>query len=340
MRWAATIALVACLIAGPAASETRRVLSFDDLDGWAADNHTAALEVFRKTCGDMQAPDWSAICAVAADARDARRFFEMFFRPVLIEDGTPPLITGYYEPELTGARRPSARFRYPVYRLPPELADGAIGPTRAEIETGGVLADRGLEIAWTDDPVGLFYMQVQGSGRIRLTDGTILRLGFAGANGYAYRSPGDELVRRGIYAAHQVSSRVIRNWVRRNPVAGHELLLGSPSYVFFRVIKELGAGIGPRGAMNRSITAGRSVAVDPAFVPLGAPVWLEKAGRAPLRKLVVAQDTGSAIKGAQRADLFTGSGADAGQAAAQIKDRGRLVVLLPIDMAFAMAREF
>ena len=183
-------------------------------------------------------------------------------------------------------------------------------------------------------------MQVQGSGRIRLTDGSVMRLGFAGSNGHKYRSPGQELVRRGVYGIHQVSARVIRSWVARNPLLGRELLQSSPGYVFFRKLSDMDTGDGPKGAMNRSLTAGRSLAIDPEFVPLGAPVWLEKAGAKPLRRLFVAQDTGSAIKGAQRADVFVGSGDAAGQQAATLKDRGRLIVLLPIEMAFDGAGAF
>ena len=144
------------------------------------------------------------------------------------------------------------------------------------------------------------------------------------------------MVRRGIYNAHQVSAQVIKNWVRRNPEAGEELLFHNPSYVFFREIKHVTDRDGPLGAMNRPVTAGRSIAVDPQFTPLGAPVWLEKDGATPIRRLMIAQDTGSAIKGAQRADIFFGTGDAAGQAAGTLRDGGRMVVLLPIQRAYAL----
>jgi membrane-bound lytic murein transglycosylase A len=150
---------------------------------------------------------------------------------------------------------------------------------------------------------------------------------------------GVELVRRGIYKAHQVSADVIKNWVRRNPVVGQELLWHNPSYVFFRRVTSVPADRGPLGAMNRSVTEGRTVAVDPAYVPLGAPVWVEKDGENPIRRLMMAQDTGSAIKGAQRADIFFGTGDAAGREAGKLKDPGRMVVLLPIQRAYAMATE-
>jgi membrane-bound lytic murein transglycosylase A len=198
---------------------------------------------------------------------------------------------------------------------------------------------RGLEIAWVDDPVELFFLQIQGSGRIKLPDGKSIRIGYGGANGHSYRSIGTEMVRRGIYQAHQVSAQVIKNWVRRNPAEGRELLFHNPSYVFFREVRRVAAADGPLGAMNRSVTTLRSLAVDPKYTPLGAPVWLEKDGADKMRRLMVAQDTGSAIKGAQRADIFYGTGDAAGLAAGKLRDPGRMVVLLPIQRAFALIPE-
>jgi membrane-bound lytic murein transglycosylase A len=172
-----------------------------------------------------------------------------------------------------------------------------------------------------------------------MTDGRIVRLGYGAANRRPYSSVGQELVTRGVYEPHEVSADVIRSWVRRNPDAGRELLWTNQSYVFFREIGDVPLAKGPLGAMNRSVTAGRSVAVDPSIVPLGAPVWLEKDGADPMRRLMVAQDTGSAIKGAQRADIFYGTGRRAGLEAGRIRDGGRMVVLLPIQRAWAMLPE-
>lgn len=313
------------------------LLSFDDLDGWSSDDHDAALSVFLNTCMDMDDPDWSSLCALAAEQQNARTFFELFFRPVLIEEGRPALFTGYFEPELSGSPRRTDRFRYPLYRPPPELPRGRPWHTREEIEDQALLAGRGLEIAWVDDPVDVFFLQIQGSGRVRFPDGGGIRVGYAANNGHDYRSVGTELVRRGIYQPHQVSAQVIRAWVRRNPVAGRDLLQTNPSYVFFREVSEVPADKGPLGAMNRSITTGRTIAVDPAFYPLGAPVWIEKNGAEPIRRLMIAQDTGSAIKGAQRADIFFGTGAGAGRIAGKVRDPGRMVVLMPIARAYALA---
>ena len=327
------------MTAGNAHAETtHEILSFDDLDGWENDDHAAALKVFLKTCDAFSSPDWQALCNLGTSQgdRDARAFFELFFRPVLIRDGAAPMFTGYFEPELDGSRRPDDRFRYPVYRMPDEARDATPWLTREEITTSGVMGNRGLEIAWVDDPVELFFLQIQGSGRIRLPGGQVVRIGYGGANGHPYRSIGVELVRRGIYSPHQVSAQVIRNWVRRNPEEGEKLLLHNPSYVFFRELGKMNAADGPLGAMNRPVTALRSIAVDPAHTPLGAPVWVEKDGAGPMRRLMIAQDTGSAIKGAQRADIFFGTGDAAGRAAGSLRDPGRMVVLLPIQRAYAL----
>ena len=331
------------LMAGPAVPnepETQySILGFEDLDGWAEDDHASALTVFRNTCADLDEPDWASLCALAFVATDARQFFELFFRPMLITDGKDPLFTGYFEPELAGSPVRTDRYRYPLYRMPQEAEDIRPWLTRRDLLTSGVLEGRGLEIAWVDDPVELFFLQVQGSGRVRYPDGRMIRVGYGGANGHSYKSIGQELVRRGVYQAHQVSADVIKNWVRRNPIEGQDLLFHNDSYVFFREVSQVPADMGPLGAMNRSITPMRSIAVDPAFTPLGAPVWIEKDGRNPLRRLMVAQDTGSAIKGAQRADVFFGTGDEAGRKAGRIKDRGRMVVLMPIQRAYAYLPE-
>nr|WP_244430303.1 MltA domain-containing protein [Roseivivax halodurans] len=317
------------------------ILDFSDLDGWAADDHSAALDAFLVTCRDLNDPDWTALCAAAEDHRDvARNFFELFFRPVLITEGSAEaLFTGYFEPELDGAPHASPRFRYPIYRMPPEAEAAEQWLSRREILSGSEMSGRGLEIAWVDDPVELFFLQIQGSGRIRFPDGRVVRVGYGGANGHEYKSVGQELVRRGMFEAHEVSAGTIKEWVRTHPTKGEELLLHNPSYVFFREVSEVPADRGPLGAMNRSVTPRRSVAVDPAYTPLGAPVWVEKDGGVPMRRLMIAQDTGSAIKGAQRADIFVGTGDEAGATAGTFRDAGRMVVLLPIQRAYALLPE-
>ncbi|MEE9388174.1 MAG: murein transglycosylase A [Paracoccaceae bacterium] len=331
----ATIIATCFAVIAANAETTRTVLSFDDLNGWENDNHAAALAAFRSTCGDLKKQHWPSICAVATSQPDPKVFFELLFRPVLIESGDPGLFTGYFEPELSGSMRRTLRYRYPIYSLPPEVKNGQLWHPREAIENQHILAGRGLEIAWVDNPVDVFFLQIQGSGRIRLPDGSIVRVGYGGSNGHNYHSIGKELVRQGVYQPHQVSAQVIRNWVLRNPAEGTALLQTNPSYVFFRKLNGLASDKGPLGAMNRSITAHRTLAVDPAFVPLGAPVWVEKGGSSSFRRLMIAQDTGSAIKGAQRGDIFFGSGFEAGRAAGRINDPGRMIVLLPIELAFS-----
>lgn len=331
--------LAICLMNGPASSEsglTYEILGFNDLNGWASDNHAEALTVFVETCRDFDDPDWTALCELAKETTDARAFFELLFRPVLIRDGQEMLFTGYFEPELDGSPYRTAKYRFPIYKMPDEAKRNRPWLTRRQILNSGVMEGRGLEIAWVDDSVELFFLQIQGSGRVRFPDGRMIRVGYGGANGHEYRSVGRELVRRGIYKAHQVSMQVIRNWVQSNPSDGQELLYHNASYVFFREVSEVPPEKGPLGAMNRSITTLRSVAVDPKFTPLGAPVWIEKTGRGPMNRLMIAQDTGSAIKGAQRADIFYGTGDEAGQTAGSVKDGGRMVVLMPIQRAFAL----
>ena len=206
------------MTAANASDVSYRVLDFDQLDGWDQDDHAAALAVFLSTCRDMKDPDWTALCKYAGQEPDARQFFELFFRPVLIEDGQDALFTGYFEPELDGdpAIVPAA-IAIRSTRCRTRRCNQTHGLTRRQILEGDVMQGRGLEIAWVDDPVELFFLQIQGSGRIRLPNGDRIRVGYRGANGHPYRSIGVELVRRGIYQAHQVSAQVIRELGQAQP---------------------------------------------------------------------------------------------------------------------------
>lgn len=337
-RLAAAAIGAAMSISASADSEPfHHVIKFSDLDGWESDDHSAALEVFRSTCIDLKGPEWTSLCALATSEPEAKQFFELFFRPVVISPDETALFTGYFEPELNGSRFRGGQYQYPLYRKPPEIRDGQQWASRREIEEQNLLGGRGLEIVYIDNPVDVFFLQIQGSGRVKLAEGGSIRVGYGGKNGHEYRSIGQELVRQGVYNSHQVSAQVIRNWVTRNPQAGAELLRHNGSFVFFREVSEIPADKGPFGAMNRSITPLRSIAVDPKFTPLGAPVWIEKRGASPMKRLMIAQDTGSAIKGPQRADIYYGTGDAAGRIAGRIKDKGRMVVLLPIQTAYALA---
>lgn len=310
--------------------------SFEELPGWADDDHAAALATFRASCGRVRGNDYATrddfapLCRAAEQQADPRAFFETFFRPVLIEDGARMLFTGYYEPEILASRSRVGKFRFPIYRRPPEFTPGTVWKTRAEIE-GGALAGRGLELAWLPDPVEAFFLHVQGSGRLKLNEGGVMRVGFDSKNGRPYRSVGKEMKRRGLLGGKSASAARIKAWVRRNPVAGRALLQHNPSFVFFRELTGLDPAAGPPGAMQVSVTAGRTLAIDPRYTPLGAPVYIDKTGDHPMRRLMVAQDVGSAIKGAQRADIFFGSGAEAGRIAGRTTAAGRMWTLLPLS---------
>ena len=313
---------------------TVKAVSFSDLPGWETDDHGAALSVFTQSCDKLrendlsQKQDWNELCAFAKSATDPRAFFELFFQPVLIEDGSATLFTGYYEPEIIGSRSRVGKFQHPLYRRPPEMTLGKPWKTRAQIENGA-LAGRGLELAWLADPVENFFLHVQGSGRLKLNEGGSMRVGFDGKNGQPYKSIGKEMIRRGILSKHKASAGRIKAWVRKNPNDGRRILQHNPSFVFFRELKGLDPDSGPPGAMGVSVTTDRTIAVDPKYTPLGAPVWIDKKGKTPIQRLMIAQDVGSAIKGAQRADIFYGSGAEAGRTAGRIKDPGRMYTLLP-----------
>ncbi|MFT4793346.1 MAG: membrane-bound lytic murein transglycosylase A [Paracoccaceae bacterium] len=318
-------------------------LSYGQLDGWAADDHAAALGVIARSCGlaRMGAPalgltpdDWTQACDGAATAArsqaTATAFFAARFVPVLVEGGAPPLFTGYYEPELTAAARPQGRYRHPIYRLPSDHpGEGIPWLTRGDIARGA-LDGKGFELAWLADPVDAYFLQIQGSGRLRMTNGAVMRVGYAAKNGRPYVSIGQIMKAEGTLGSGPITADAIKDWARANPSNAQALMNRNPSYVFFQPAEGLTAGDGPRGALALPLTAMRSAAVDPAIAPLGAPIWVETEGPdGPIRRLFAAQDTGSAIKGAQRADLFFGTGDDAGRRAGQMQTGGRLVLLLP-----------
>jgi len=310
----------------------------------------------------LKGSDWKAPCAAAEPLADpapdrARAFFETWFRPYAARgpNGEEGLFTGYFEMEINGAKAPDAHFRTPLYRLPKDQVTvnlGAFDPTlkgrrivgrldgaklvpyhtRGDIQNGA-LNGRALEMLWLENPVDLFMLHVQGSGRIRLPDGSVLRVGFAGHNGHGYASIGRELIRRGELKKGAVTWPAIHDWVMHHPDKAPELFAANPRYIFFRIIDGLPGDAGPPGAQGVPLTAGRSLAVDTRHVPLGLPVWLDTVWpnepERPLRRLMVAQDTGSAIKGEVRGDFFWGTGAAALAQAGKMKSRGRYFLLLP-----------
>jgi membrane-bound lytic murein transglycosylase A len=327
---------------------------FADLPGWTSDQHAAGLLAMQRSCPKLtgrgsqewfggnelfgRVAHWQRICdaayRVGYDDRAARRFFEENFQPYRALNGSTDLglFTGYYEPVLRGSWYPYGTYTVPIYRLPPEaaLANGRAAPlpSRAQIETGA-LSGRGLELLWVDDPADAFFLHVQGSGQVEMTDGSRVRVGFAGKNGHPYFPIGAELIRLGEVPQEQMSMQAIRSWLATHPRQAPGLMAKNASYVFFRLID----GEGPIGAQGIPLLPGRSMAVDPSFVPYGAPLWIDTTDPsvtgAPLRRLVVAQDTGTAIKGPIRGDLFWGSGEDAGARAGSMKQPGRWFLLLP-----------
>ncbi len=375
------LALAACAPRPPPPpSLTLEPASFADLGGWSSDETAQALGPFVKSCAILEklapgapvgpggiagtAADWRAPCAAAvalgpvSDAA-ARKFFEAQFVPMRVGNNgaNQGLFTGYFEPELTGARAPGGRFTTPLLKRPPDLVavdlgqfrpdwrgeriagrvvNGSLRPyeTRAEIERGAL--DRmKLAFLWVDSAIDAFVLSIQGSGRVRLADGTLVQLGYDGQNGRPYVPIGRLLVERGEVAKEDVSLAAIRDWLAAHPGEARSLMDENPAYVFFREL----TGGGPLGTEGAVLTAGRSLAVDPAFLPLGAPMWLDAAqDGTPIRRLVVAQDTGGAIRGPVRGDLFWGFGAAAEAGAGTMRAEGAYYLLLPREVAPGAAK--
>ena len=257
------------------------------------------------------------------------RLFDDAFVPVLAANNGVPdgLFTGYFEITLNGSRRRSGAFQTPLYRRPPSPDRFS----RTEIEDGA-LAGQGLELVWVDSPVDAFFLEIQGSGRVRMPDGSIVRVGYDGGNGKPYVAVGRLLVERNILPREQVTMQTIRRWMAEHPKEGAELRRENLSYIFFREI----TGDGPVGAQRVVLTAGRSLAVDRAFIPLSVPIWLEaqeRFAKDKYRRLVIAQDAGGAIKGPVRGDLFWGHGSDAAAGAGAMNARGQYYLLLPRAVA-------
>ncbi|MFP6748124.1 MAG: MltA domain-containing protein [Alphaproteobacteria bacterium] len=358
-----------------------RAVAFSELEGWAADDHGAALAAFLRSCERFeqwpgqrslsgrggiggQARDWREVCALArtlppGGAAAARRFFETRFRAVAVShDGRAEgLFTGYYEPLLRGSRARQGPYTHPLFGPPEDLVGVDLGKfnddlagrrivgrlqgkklrpyfDRRRIEAGA-LAGRGLEIVYVDDAVDAFFLHIQGSGRIALAEGGEMRLGYAGRNGRRYYAIGRELIKRGVLDKETVSMQGIRAWLAANPGEGRAVMNLNPSFVFFRELK----GPGPIGALGVALTPGRSIAVDRRLIPLGVPIWLRAShpaaggGDKPLRRLVLAQDTGGAIKGGVRGDMFWGHGPEAAAIAGAMKHAGRWYLLLPNAVA-------
>jgi len=342
-------------------------IGWDELPGWKSDRHAEAWPALLLQCGVLakKNPSWEKLCldAVAlgdVDDDTARRFFESRFIPHRInpsnkEDGSPGtgLVTGYYEPLLNGSSSRSERYRYPLYAIPddllridladlyPELSKMRL---RGRVEGKKVVAypDRaaidgedsplwGKELLWIDDPVAVFFLHVQGSGRIQMDDGSMLAVGYADQNGQPYTSIGKILIERGEIPREDISLFTIRQWLKDYPQQAQALLEENRSYIFFQLRENTDEN--PRGSLNIPLTPSRSIAVDPGNIPLGSPVWLHTSypgePDGSLQRLAFAQDTGGAIKGYARADMFWGNGDQAEKLAGEMKQEAELYVLLP-----------
>jgi membrane-bound lytic murein transglycosylase A len=345
--------------------------TFADLPGWASDDHLVALKTFLRSCKeltkstDTKVAALAEACRVAADLKRpgraaARDFFETNFIPHrVVQKQGEGFLTGYYEPVLAGSRKPHGRFHTPLYRRPPDLVNvvaetdrasagggfthmrkAASGlepfPTREEIEKGA-LKGQGLELMYLEDPVDAFFMHVQGSGRIKLADGTTVRLNYDGKNGYPYTSVGRYLVDKGFFTVEEVTLQRLRAWLRTDSERGREAMWQNKSFIFFRELDPAVAAEGPLGAQSVPLTPGRSLAVDTAFHLLGSPIYvtaptLKVTGDCEdgFNRLMIAQDVGSAIKGPGRGDIYYGSGDKAGRFAGTTKHKGSFFVLIPV----------
>jgi membrane-bound lytic murein transglycosylase A len=353
----------------PAARVRYEHAQWSQVTGWGTDEVKEAWPAFLKSCSAVGTrTEWAAVCAAAQGTEPEtsaaiRAFFERYFEPysVLKEIGrrreNAGLITGYYEPLLLGARSPSARFNTALYSPPPDLLTVDLSSLYPELKGKRVRArlrgntvvpyysraelatdpgPRGNEIVWVENRLDAFLLEVQGSGRVQLPDGVTIRLQYADQNGQPYRSIGHYLVERGELTLAEATLSGIQQWVAAHPERLQELLDANPSVVFFREEPLPDPTQGPKGSLGVPLTAGRSIAVDPASAPLGAPVFLATTlpgSELPLQRLVIAQDTGGAIRGAVRADFFWGVGAKAAEQAGRMRQSGRIWLLWPKDVA-------
>jgi membrane-bound lytic murein transglycosylase A len=321
-------------------------VGWDDLPGWHGDRLEQAWPALLRSCEKAVAADWAAACAAArrhaprndAQARDWLLQHLQPYRVESLQGESRGLVTGYYEPLFDARRTPSGAFRTPLYTAPADLASRQPYWTRAQLETvpEAQAALRGHDLAYVAGPLDALVLQIQGSGRLRITepDGRVrlVRVAFAGHNGQPYRSVGRWLIEQGELPAGQASWPAIEEWARRHPARLQELVRVNPRYVFFREEPLPDPGLGPRGAQGVALTPGRSIAVDPRSVPYGTPTWIDTTQpltNEPLRRLVLAQDTGSAIVGAVRADYFWGWDGNAAAQAGRMQQPLRMWVLWP-----------
>ncbi len=312
-------------------------LDITQLPGWQREDFPTLLQIFREDCAKTKSrPQLAAACAVAekTDPHQAEDFFKRNFKAMRAEyqgTGGQALFTGYYEPVLKGSLKKSDRYAYPLYKVPgPEH----LQRTRQEIDAGA-LSGLGLEIVWLDDPVARFALHIQGSGRIDLEDGGVMRVGYAGRNNHEYYSIGKAFEEQGILPRGGIDMPKMESWLYANPARQNDIFAANPSYIFFAERKGSGAGTGPIGSMSRPLVPGRSIAVDKSHWPLGTILWADlphpDGASGNIQRALFAHDTGSAIKGALRGDYFWGAGDRAKKMAGLMISRGALYAILPKD---------
>ena len=341
------LALTSC--AGKTSHVSYTKSSYSQLRNWSKDDHAKALATYVKSCArskkidtaevfaslpkDKIKQEWNKVCLIAKKSKNPRAFFENNFTPYLVSNKNKErgLFTGYYEVEIEGSIEKTKKHSHPIY-----LHSKHSKNSRADIEKG-VLKGKNLEIAYTNDKARLFFMHIQGSGKIKIADGSYIKLGYAGQNGYPYYAIGSYLTQNNLIDKNTASAESIIKWINDNPNKAAKVMHLNPSYVFFKKRKELH----PVGAMGVEVTPMRTLAVDRKYIPLGAPLWLEttypKVRQSKLEKpfdrIMIAQDVGGAIKGAVRGDVFFGSDKQAELYAWYMKNMGRYFILVPNKIA-------
>ena len=338
-----------------------REVEFSDLEDWDKDDHIEALQAFTNSCrkfakmsqsaiiagqlGNITAGDYRDVCEIAEvlrnlSSKQTKNFFENWFRPFAIESRSgndEGVFTGYYEAVLNGSKVKTDIYQYPVYARPKNLTASEEYLTRAEIESGA-LKNKKLELLYVDDKVDLFFAHIQGSMRVKMTDGREVRLAYAGRNNQPFTAIANPMVEKKLLSRSKANSATVRDWLRENPSQADEIMNINNAYTFFRVFD----GEYVIGAQNVPLTAGRSLAIDDEIIPYGSLLWVEteikkrKGGNYDFNRLMVAQDTGSAINGTVRGDIFFGSGKEAEEKAFYMASRGKYFILLPISVVEKM----
>jgi membrane-bound lytic murein transglycosylase A len=329
-------------------------IDFSELSGWENDDHKKALQSFIHSCdkfakmaqkrrignqiGNIVAEDFHDVCDIAEvvktmDNKQAKNFFENWFKAFRVEgkNGSSGTFTGYYEASLEGSRRKTSEFKYPIYAKPQDLGTEAY-LTRAEIEDGA-LSNKGLELLYVNDKVDLFFMHTQGSGVVKLPDGSLVKVAFAARNNQPFLGVGNYMVENGLLARENLNAATVRAWLKANPEKADEIMNINNSYVFFKISDNENV----IGAQGVPLAAERSLAVDSDIMPYGFPMWVDTAqkhkdgSKTKFQKLMIAQDTGSAIKGVVRGDIFFGRGDEAEENASYMASQGSYYILIPAN---------